>query len=498
MDKKLALAAVAIVGLAGLATWSAAQTPAARTPAASPKSRLTSTGDSPGLDASRAALRGSPLDAEPSPGSSRPAGSLIRIDHALVISLDPIKLPAREAAAIKEISVRKGQEVKVDEILGQLDDRDSLTKKKIAELERDAAKVQAESDAQIEAAKKGEEVTRENYKANEDLERKSPGALSQFDKRRSVFEWERSKAQIKVAEVEKAVAYATQLAKEGQIEGAMNEIERRKIVAPIDGIVTEIYKHKGEWCQPGDPVMEIVRMDRLEIEGFVYSADASPQKVLGKPVEVVVQLAGGETYKASGVITFASPVLEGSGRIRQFRVSTEIDNKKEGIHWIIQPGTDAEMTINMSPPAPRPIAAPKPGLPAGAKPAVPGTKVESYKPALPETGTKSDSKADSKSDSKSKPAEPKSDATKPASGAKTDSGKPEPAKSDASKTAAEKPAPSAATSDSKSAAKSDKESKPSGEADATSKSKEPAVGEKSEKPAEKSGKEPVKSSSKKV
>ena len=58
------------------------------------------------------------------------------------------------------------------------------------------------------------------------------------------------------------------------------------------------------------------------------NADVSPAAVLGKPVDVVVQLAGGGTYKGTSKITFASPVLEGSGRIRQFRVSTEIDNER--------------------------------------------------------------------------------------------------------------------------------------------------------------------------
>ncbi|HZL91430.1 MAG TPA: HlyD family efflux transporter periplasmic adaptor subunit [Pirellulaceae bacterium] len=327
--------------------------------------------------------------------------------------------------------MKKGVAVKAEEILGQLDDRDALTKKKIAELERDAAKEQAESDAQVDAAKKGEEVTRLNYQANEELNKTKQGAISPFDLRRSWFEWQRALAQISVAEVEKRVAQATQLAKEGQIEGAMNEIERLKIVAPIDGFVNEVYKHVGEWCQPGDPIMEIIRMDRVEIEGFVFAADASPAKVLDKPVDVIVQLAGGETYQASGKITFASSVLEGSGRIRQFRVSTEIDNKKNGDHWIIQVGTEAEMVIHLEPPAPKPAVAPKAGLPGGTKSSLPGTKVEAYKPALPDldgkgaktqAGGNTDAKSAAKSDEKPKTGDTSTDAAKASKKTKTDAG----------------------------------------------------------------------------
>jgi multidrug efflux pump subunit AcrA (membrane-fusion protein) len=428
MNKRVSLAAVAVVGVVAVATWSAAQSPSgsASPPAGSNRARLTSSTDSTRAELDRP-LRSAPLRGDLERGDSS-LGSLasateIRIDHALVTSVDPIQVPALEAGAIVSITDRKG-EVKAGDVLGQLYDADSKTKKKIAELERDAARLQAESDAQVKAAKDGAKVTEENYKANEKLRNERPGSLSDFDFRRSWFEWQRALAQIAVAEVEKNVANATQLAKEGQIEAAVNEIDRRKILAPIDGIVTEIYKHRGEWCQPGDPVLELVRMDRVEVEGFVYAADASPSKVVGKPVEIVVHLAGGETYKTTGTIDFASPVLEGSGRIRQFRVSTRIDNKKDGDYWVIQPGSEAQMTIQLVPPKPATPA--RTTSPAGSKGALKGTKVESYKPAISEQGVKAESKnsvKEDKSDAKSKDKADSKASVKSETTSKTDKGK---------------------------------------------------------------------------
>ena len=538
MNKQITYVAVAAVGIVAIATWSMGQSPkgppATKSPLSSspsgesgaeilPKSKLPSGTFSSGsipsgptrgnllkgagpstapttassnredLDSSlspfrgASSARGDSLPGSSPPGSATPSGTSIRIDHALVTSLDPIKLPARDAGAIREITVKKGNEVKVADVLGQLDDRESLAKLKVAEQERNAAQIQAESDAQIDAAVKGEKVTMENLKANEKIREKNPGALSDFDMRRSTFEWERSVAQILVARMEKEVAKATQYAKEAQIEAANVEIERRKIVAPIDGFVNEVYRHKGEWCQPGDPVLELVRMDRLEIEGFVYAADASPSKVLGKPVEVVVQLAGGESYKASSKITFASPVLEGSGRIRQFRVSTEIDNKRVAgeagqQHWLIQPGTEAEMTIQLSPPAPKPVIAPKTispagtkgGLPGsksglpGSKSGLPGSKVEALKPAVPDLGGKSSAKTSANDEKKSETKGDSKSATK--SETKSDA--------NASDKAAKSEPKSDKTGDSKNADAA-KDSSKSGE---------------STKPAEKNGKEPTKSS----
>jgi len=73
----------------------------------------------------------------------------IEILHALVSSTDPIKLPAREAGSIVEVAVKRGHEVKSGEVVGQIDDTDAVTKKEIAERERDGAQAKAESQHKI-------------------------------------------------------------------------------------------------------------------------------------------------------------------------------------------------------------------------------------------------------------------------------------------------------------------------------------------------------------
>lgn len=52
---------------------------------------------------------------------------------------------------------------------------------------------------------------------------------------------------------------------------AQLEVEHHQISAPLDGVVAEVYKHKGEWVEPGVKVMRIVRLNKLRAEGFVHS-----------------------------------------------------------------------------------------------------------------------------------------------------------------------------------------------------------------------------------
>src|SRR5204862_212898 len=89
------------------------------------------------------------------------------------------------------------------------------------------------------------------------------------------------------------------------------------------------------------------------------SEEASPSEVYGKPVTIYVDRPG-PTHKdkphvVKGHITFASQVMQGTGANRQFRVSTEVDNEQVDGFWVIQPGTEARMVIDLAgPTAPRP------------------------------------------------------------------------------------------------------------------------------------------------
>lgn len=321
-----------------------------------------------------------PREASSVPRSSFPKSkNEIEILHALVTSSDPIKLPAREAGSIVEVAVKRGHEVKVGDVVGQIDDTDAVTKREIAAAERDAAQAKAESKSELEAAQQGVLVSKENYDANISLNEGNKKAVSMFDLRRSKFEWQRALAQVGVARTEQEVASHTQKAKAAQIIAAENEIRRRKLTSPVDGVVIQVFKHVGDWAQPGDPVMEIVRMNKVEIDGWVLSDEASPADVFGKPVTIYVDLPGpahkDKPHVVKGHITFASQVMQGSGNSRQFRVSTEVDNEQIDGFWVIQPGTEARMVIDLNG-----QAAPRPTPPV-LKTSPIYSKVEALKPA---------------------------------------------------------------------------------------------------------------------
>ena len=64
--------------------------------------------------------------------------------------------------------------------------------------------------------------------------------------------------------------------KENLRDLAAQKVERHQVLAPLSGMVVEIHRQRGEWVEPGDKVLRIVRLDRLRAEGFVDANAPGP------------------------------------------------------------------------------------------------------------------------------------------------------------------------------------------------------------------------------
>ena len=116
-------------------------------------------------------------------------------------------------------------------------------------------------------------------------------------------------------------------------------IKRRRLVAPFDAaVVVELKKHVGEWVQQGEPVMRLVRMDRLRVNGGLDAKDFHPAEIKGRPVQVVVTLPNNREERFSGTIVYVKPMVEG----KMFQVRAEIQNRPLNKGWVVYPGMNAD------------------------------------------------------------------------------------------------------------------------------------------------------------
>lgn len=151
---------------------------------------------------------------------------------------------------------------------------------------------------------------------------------------------ERLKLSIEQAQWQKEVDALTRDVKARTLDQAKLQLARRGLRSPLDGEVAEVFRHRGEWLEPGQRVMRIVRLDRLKVEGFVDSRTIT-NSLRGSAVRVrVIPNDEDKSVIVKGRIVFISSEIDAVNG--QVRVWAEVENPD----LVLRPGLPAEMVID--------------------------------------------------------------------------------------------------------------------------------------------------------
>ncbi len=279
------------------------------------------------------------------------AASTVVVQAAVVVAREDIPVPSQEAGVIVALENDEGEEliegaqVVKGGLMLKVDDSESLLQKRAAESEFESAKAQAENDSPIEAARYTTEVAKAEWDKSKEINKRSSSAISEFELRRLQLTFIRSQKQEDVARLEKTVAGKTMAVKSTQIDAAELDMKRRRIVSPVDGEVVEIFRKPGEWVNPGDAVVRVVRMNRVRVQGYLDAREFTPEQIVGRPVRVKLRLPDRET-EFRGKLDYASSIVIETSE--SFVVWAEIENRRENGHWVLRPGLNADMTIDLS------------------------------------------------------------------------------------------------------------------------------------------------------
>lgn len=278
-----------------------------------------------------------------SPSVSRAADS-VTLPNCLLALDEEAQIPAQEEGALTKIAVREGQQVAAGDLLAQLDDSIPRSQYNVAYYKLKAAEREARDDINIRYAQASAKVAEAEYLQAVEANEKVPGAVPLAEVRQRLLKWEEMKLSIEKAQKEIAVAGLQMEVAKAELAANKTNVERRQLLAPLDAVVIELTRHEGEWAQKGEPIMRVVRMDRLRVEGFLNAKDFRESDIQGRPVRVVVPLAGGGSEAFQGKIVYVKPTVEAGG---EFLVRAEVQNRKENGVWVLRPGVNAEMTIQL-------------------------------------------------------------------------------------------------------------------------------------------------------
>ncbi len=284
-----------------------------------------------------------------------------RIANCQLTLLAEADIPAQEAGVLKSLKGRikdpaTGQEREVDEVkeglevsegdfLGQIDDMHVQRALEIAEAKLRAAQKEAGNDVNVRYAEAKAKVAHAEIKEAEATNEKAPGTVTIFELRRLNLAYNEAYLQIEAANHELGIAKEKENVSTAELAAAKEDINRRKIVAPWNGMIVQRYRRVGEWVKPGDPVFQVVRLDRLRIQAFLDADKIAPPEVDRQPVTVSVTLAHGVQRTFQGRIVHVNPKIENDGR---FLIHAEVVNEKDRAgYWLLRPGQKGEMRIEL-------------------------------------------------------------------------------------------------------------------------------------------------------
>ena len=137
-----------------------------------------------------------------------------------------------------------------------------------------------------------------------------------------------------------AQAKAQLLAQHESIRGIIEQIDRHTLRAPFNGYITVKHSEIGQWLGKGDPVVEIIQLDKIDVLTHVVTRNIGQLK-LGTPVRIEVD--GIDSQLLTG--TVAAVVPQADIQARTFPVKIRVDNPTDESGALLKSGMLAKLSL---------------------------------------------------------------------------------------------------------------------------------------------------------
>lgn len=265
--------------------------------------------------------------------TSVPNRSPIRIADCRIVLIDHVVLACDRSGILKSVEFKEGMQVQVRQEVALIADDVALANLALAERK-------AGNDVEVRFNRKASEIAETEYRKNAEANKKAadagkgnPVALLEVEKLRLAAE----KAVLAIEQAEHELLLNKLTAEVSRAERATYSVR-----AEFDGVVTRIYRKKGEAVRQGDPIVEIVNTDRVRIEGRIELAHLKYAKQ-GARVKVRLSVPDvdlpEEREEFVGQITFVDLISDPV--THETRVFADVRNKDN----ILRAGLTAEMIL---------------------------------------------------------------------------------------------------------------------------------------------------------
>jgi macrolide-specific efflux system membrane fusion protein len=265
------------------------------------------------------------------------AAEEVEVPSVLIKLIEQVEVPAREAGVLASVGAREGQMVAQGDALAQIDDAAARFDRRKAELELEGASKMAASDVKVRYARKSAEVAAAELRRALESKKRLAESVNDSELDQLKLLVQKTTLEIEQAQLDQDVAQTAARLKQNDVQSSDHRISERRVTAPLAGFVAEVFRHQGEWVEPGQPIARLLRLDRLRAEGLVDAQQVGGD-LNGRPVTLTVA-QGGQATAYAGKIVFVSPEVDPvSGQVR---VWAEIENPE----LKLRPGLHGSMRI---------------------------------------------------------------------------------------------------------------------------------------------------------
>lgn len=269
------------------------------------------------------------------------------IEKCKVMLVDDIEIPAGEKGVLTYLGVKEGAAVSEGAEIAKIDDRQAIIAREAAKYGLRAANKRATVDVEVRHSEAAAAVAKAGYeRLLASNSGKIQNVVSQTELEEKKLEWDRAVLAIEKSKHDMSLAAMDAWTKKAELDAAELGLELRIVRAPFNGQVAEVFRHQNEWVNAGDPILRVIRLDTLYVDGAVYIDEYNPRDIQGCEVVVEVSAGRGEVAQVPGRIVYVNPELR-YGERQQYVVRAEITNRSEDGQWLVYPGQQATMTVKL-------------------------------------------------------------------------------------------------------------------------------------------------------
>jgi RND family efflux transporter MFP subunit len=229
----------------------------------------------------------------------------------LVQPLHDIVLSSGVGGVVSSRMVHPGSRVAARQVLMVLDDR-------LQSVEAERREVILQDTSELKATEERLRISRGLY---EDAKRvyDKTGSISKDELARLEADYLATQGRLEQLQAQKE-------REKLEHQGAVQERQMRRVVAPVGGVVTKVDIEVGEWAKPGEPLVRLVDASTL-----IFKANLPMPAVSGLQVGSVLPVLvedGAHVVQVGAHVTFISPVADAASGLVEVRANIANPNNR--------------------------------------------------------------------------------------------------------------------------------------------------------------------------